>query len=273
MNLIIGKGQLGMALYKALAKRGKMVHLCPGRYPDEKFISEIKGLRDATVWNCVGAGSVEAAKQDFDRALSLHVGLPQMLMLNLDKSCQLVNFSSDYALDPTLSEYALTKHTMESLHQVYHQDRSACLRITSLYGSYRPLSCFPGKLLQNFPSPTTVFLPTNHVTPTPVDWLADRLVMDLQAYISPDVHEVVPEGSVSLLNWGRMILGEHYEILARPDNHRPVNALLQDYLAIEDTWEDLWTTYSKSTLDAAHTALRDGSTTTSRINPALFNGT
>lgn len=273
MHLILGKGQLGMALRRTLAVNGHRVEVYGKRYPDLARDPDILGFRDATVWNCVGDGSVERAREGFDASISAHLGLSHFLMTSLHESCKLILFSSDYALEGNRSEYGLIKEMQERLFMMHHRDRTACIRITTLYGPYRPLSCFPGKLLKNFPTKQTVTLPLNHVTPTPVDWLADRLVREYAGYIDSSPHDVCPDGSVSILNWGRMILPPDWEVIHRAeDETRPVDALLCDLNTSED-WETLWNLYKNSTLEAVRMHLKAGSISTSKVTQALFNGT
>jgi dTDP-4-dehydrorhamnose reductase len=278
MHVILGKGQLGTALRNRLMKDGQQPWcVWKPRYPEDYNPAMFQDLKNATIWNCVGFGSVEDAKRDFQTSLRVNLELPQFLMKNLDESSRLVLFSSDYAVEAERSEYAFIKSTMEALYNHMNlkgTKRMACLRVTSLYGPYRPLSCFPGKLLKNYPAPCELKLPNNHVVPTPVDWLADELVRNLGRYIGEIPWDVCPGvGTVSLLDWGRMILGDEYTITAKGlDESRPKISHM-DCTTNEESWEDLWKVYGKSTLAAAHMHLKAGATSTSTPTQALFNGT
>lgn len=278
MHVILGKGQLGTALRNRIMRDGQTPWVVSGhRYPEDYKPEMFQNFKNATIWNCIGFGSVEDTKRDFQTSLRVHLELPQFLMNNLDDSSRLVLFSSDYAIEAEKSEYAFIKSMMEALFNhtnIKGKKRMACIRVTSLYGPYRPLSCFPGKLLKNYPKPCELKLPTNHVVPTPVDWLADHLMNNLGRYIGELPWDVCPGvGTVSLLDWGRMILGDEYTITGKGiDESRPRISNM-DCTTNDESWEDLWKVHGKSTLDAVRTHLKDGSTSTPTSTLALFNGT
>lgn len=267
-HLILGAGNLGLDLREAVAKSGQEAALLgPGwRFPDDG-IKEIIYQNPDVVWCTVGAGSVAQAKQDFRPFLELHVNLPLLLMQALPDTAQIVLFSTDYVAHPASlasptmrnrfprSLYAMSKSWMEDLAVMRCPEpltrRVRVIRVGSLYGHHRPEKTFPGRLLASYPKPDTLHLPQNLVTPTPTAWLAEFIVRHLDTVFEDTsvVHHCAPLGNISVLNWGKRILGEEYKIFSKGfDPERPRESNLQCSFAFPPQWQELWEKYGRPSM-------------------------
>lgn len=206
------------------------------------------------VWVTLGAGSVEGAQKNFKAYSDLHIRLI-MELAQASTSYVLHVFSSDYVVDPLRSLYAYSKSVMENLLQILNRPRTNIYRVGSLYGEHKPALNFPNKLLKNFPKPCSLVLPENHVTPTPTDWLAEKLLNQVfQPLDKPRISNVLPEGSIEVHEWAKLILGPEYEIFTKGyDESRPSNVSLEYNLDTTglpgptNNWKDLWDARNKKT--------------------------
>lgn len=260
VHVVIGKGKLGVALTETLMRKNQEVRMFSQStgyfYPNPTGIKPILDASPDYVWCCVGAGSVEECRNNYERALLLHVALPAKLLRNCAPKTKVILFSTDYVADENeswnpksysvrfKSEYALSKFTMEN--QFYWENRknSACIRIGNLYSvRYFPEKCFPMKAIINAQGKNVLYFPENEVTPTPVEWLAEYLVENLNELTAfgPVVHHVAPDHSVSILNWAKHFIPEKIQILSSGlDPYRPARCALGCSLGKVPTWQDLW---------------------------------
>jgi len=255
-HVIIGNGNLGNSIATELLKRNntkqenniiKIFSTSNGwKYPTS--LDPIYDEIPMHVWVTVGAGSVEQAKANYLPFIDLHIKLPIELAQNLNDMTYLHVFSTDYVLDKRLdnwpmnrSLYALSKDSMEEALTFMDRPKTCVYRVGSLYGTHKPNKCFPYKLKKNSlkNEPT---LPINFVTPTPTDWLASVLISNLPfAQNSMAIFNVAPEGCVSVVEWGSLILDKKIKE-SGIDISRPANSEIGCDLPhqIKNTWLDLW---------------------------------
>lgn len=261
MNIIIGKGNLGVDLQVALKDRSvNSVMESAGQgfeWPESE--PHILSQKPECIWVTAGKGSVESAKDpwNLEDSLKTHTFLPISMALALPKEIRLVFFSSDYVADEAdttctaksnprpRSLYACTKMWMEQGITMMKRPNTAIVRVGTLYGHHFPERCFPGKLKLNYPRPGEVFLPQNLVTPTPTWWAARMLVQNAGKLFSDQgtlVHHLAPIGNIPVVNWGRKILGQGYEVFSKGfDASRPHYSNLGCSLGKPNTtWEKLW---------------------------------
>lgn len=226
-HVVLGLGNLGFDLMRTIHQAGDDGECLSrnSRFPlrfnyPEDGIDVIAEHRPDVVWCTVGAGSVAQAKENFWPFIQSHVELPLKLISHLPKSTRIVLFSTDYVADEKnpkehactgkpRSLYAFSKLWMEQMVVALDPVNVRIVRVGSLYGSFKPQACFPGKVLANRPTA----LPTNFVTPTGTFWLSEFLLNNLDAlflrkYI---VQHVAPKGNIRMCDWGREILGSEIE--------------------------------------------------------------
>lgn len=213
---------------------------------------------DSVIWCCVGAGSVDGAKEDFNRYIDLHVGLPSLLIQNAPPKTHLIFFSTDYVASEMLSSdpdratiapkslYAYSKLWMEQLIIASARPRTVAIRVGTLYGNHRPERTFPGKLKATAHDLTPLEIPINRVTPTPTWWLAEILAERWQDLFAQDrlpIHHLAPTGNVSTMSWARMFMPDKFKIKpAGTDPERPgvsyLGCTIPGYCA--PTWDYFW---------------------------------
>lgn len=260
MHAVIGKGNLGLDLQSALKDRGIDSDL----YTKDNFewpesTPHFRQKKYDCVWIAAGRGSVHDSKDAWglQRQLETLTFLPVSMALELPKSSKLVVFSSDYAADEAdmmalgrsnprpKSLYACTKVWMEQGLTFLKRPGTSIVRVGSLYGHHYPERTFPGKLKKNFPKPCDVFLPQNMVTPTPTWWIAQMLVDNFARIFSDQgttTHHLAPVGNCTIVQWGRLILGEGYNVMTKGfDQERPSFSKLGCSIAKPNvTWLELW---------------------------------
>lgn len=259
MHLVLGNGNLGRSLANQLAQRGltyKLLDKSEFCYPEKTLLMD----KPTHVWCCIGAGSVNRAKEDFNGVISTHVQLPIHLMKTLPEKVKLVFFSTDYVADeknPSLplhktseprSLYALSKLWLEQSVVFSKRANTCVVRVGSLYGRHFPERTFPGRLRANYPVPGPVTLPRNLVTPTPTDWLAEGLLDTQSKFMftpSPCIKHCAPKGNVSVAHWGRLILDKSYTVYeAGYDEERPKISDLNCSFWPPEDWKELWEKYT-----------------------------
>lgn len=258
VHLIIGKGNLGLDLQKKLSESGhesRILTRSEGWSWPESFES-MQALNPECIWYCVGAGSVEVAIRDFNAVVSAHALIPIDMMRRFSKETKFVLFSSDYAAsedDPTnpqkrthrpRSLYALSKIWMEEGFEFLNKPNACVVRVGSLYGKHISSRTLPGRLHEKFPEPCSLMLPTNTVVPTLTAWVADVLVKNYERlFFGPHrkTYHLAPQGGVSVLNWGKRILGSEYHIDPKGiDETRPERSNLGCSFGEAPHWEELW---------------------------------
>lgn len=136
----------------------------------DSFLEQGRLRSELVVWNCLAAGSVAECKEDPQKTALLHTLIPVTMSGELYLAgVRVVNFSSDYAAYPELSQYAFQKWALEkSCHE-----HSIIIRVSSLYSTkYKPDDHLFARLKKNFPQPCKAGLPRNVVFPSPVEWVA-----------------------------------------------------------------------------------------------------
>lgn len=256
-NIILGDGNLARSLLEEIEKRDGQRLLYQFtrdngfNYPYTIPSINIKDPQNTIVWNTIGAGSVPEAKENFEKVLNVHVALVSLLTRILPKDVMMINFSTNYVVDPEHlqdntrsaplpdSLYALSKKMMEDF--VILQDRSNvhCIRVANLYGIHKPTKTFPGKILEN--SYRITSLPPNMLTPTPTEWLA-RKCLDHAGDIRDSeypIHHLAPVGEISAVEFGKKILDKELEIGAR-DSNRPMHSAIGNSFGIPDDIHKCW---------------------------------
>lgn len=262
-HLVVGAGNLGLDIYQRLERNSEKVERCSlstgwnllAIGEEEAFLQYAR--RFDVVWYCLGYGSVNEAKENSYDAHRVHVELPKKLI----EVCPYVFlFSSDYVADekspqsiashsrPLKSHYAHLKWLMECA--VCQSENATAIRVGSLYGSHKPMSTFPGRLLNNVHKKNIVKLPINLVTPTSTSWLAEILMQNFDRLFKGDerIHHAAPHGFVTVREWGSMILEKP---MTNEDTffdyERPLLSCLGTSFADHQThwldrWNEEWTT-------------------------------
>lgn len=149
-HLVIGLGNLGMDIFNALKLQGNEVSaLAPKeihKRPSWTEVAKAASLYDF-VWYCIGGGSIEETKRHPIIMERIHVMIPYQISMWLKEDARLILFSSDYALDSSLSTYAKLKSKMEK--QFNNHDNVIIFRVNCLYGFHQPEKSIFWKLLKS----------------------------------------------------------------------------------------------------------------------------
>jgi len=239
-HIIIGNGNLGFSFAKELLERNETVKILSAsngwRYPTN--LDEIHSYAPDHVWVTVGAGSIEQARSNFNPFADLHIRLPVELAQTLNNNVTLHVFSTDYVIQAN-NLYALSKIFMENALNVINRPKTYIYRVGSLYGTYKPHKCFPYKLKKNSLTNEKISLPSNHICPTPTDWIAKTILnMDKEFFRT---YTIAPRGEVSVKEWGEIILKRPLDCngidKSRPDE---VTYAVCPPSVQSPTWLDLW---------------------------------
>lgn len=258
-HAIIGKGNLGLDLAQEIVKRGDTAHIFTRsegfHWPHS--LEDLKKVNPDYIWITAGGGSVEQANKDFAGVVHTHSVMPIEIMKAFPTNVKIILFSSDYVAneeypnDPfkrtskPRSLYALSKIWMEEAFEFLNRDNACVIRVGSLYGKHFYQRSFPGKLASRFPEPDKIVLPTNVIVPTLTAWVAEVLVKQIDYLcMSPTkkIYHCAPKGNVSVINFGRMILGEGYRFESRGvDQSRPEKSGLGcNFFESAPQWDELW---------------------------------
>lgn len=277
VHAIIGAGNLGLDLNR-LFKKGKATSRIFSRsygfnYPCD--LSAIEELSPTVIWLTVGAGSVGECKKDFVRAIDLHIRLVAELR-NKFADIPIICFSTDFVASeeyPWASDkrvktprslYALSKLWLEDYAKMV--EKVWVIRVGSLYGEWKPKTCFPGKLVQNArtlirgetesddESPKQIQLPVNKIGPTPTAWLAQQLIekFDLIIDNKQKIHHLGPIDNITVSDWGKLILDQANINLpivdGDIDEDRPpegkLGSSLHHWTQKPPGWKELWDQYA-----------------------------
>jgi dTDP-4-dehydrorhamnose reductase len=257
-HIVLGAGNLGKDLTEHLSALNYGPDAAiPWCYPTDGIMPVLVN-KPEVIWCCVGAGSVEGAKNNMPLYIDLHVRLAAELLQFTPPGVHLIFFSSDYAAnelspsDPEQSTlapkslYACSKLWLEHLVKTTDRSRAVVIRIGSLYGNHRPDKTFPGKLRKNCSNLSSIDLPINRVTPTPTWWLAEILASNWRALFSRNrvpVHHLAPTGNVTTLGWARLFMDEKFSIKPSGfDAERPAMSLLGCSIPgiARPAWSTLW---------------------------------
>lgn len=253
-HVVLGRGNLGTDLDLALRKAGHEV-FTPSvgsyRYPGQLPVGH---LMDADfVWCAIGAGSVEAAKEDFRPFLDLHVRLPMELAQHLPEKARLILFSTDYCSEPGFMDrslYSLSKRMMEHSMILSKRENVRVYRIGSLYGSHRPDRTLPGKLARRLEIDHRVIeLPVNRCRPTSTQWLAEKLVAHQEEHMGHLITTAAPMGVTTVLDWAKEMFPDRAnQFQSRGiDESRPVilesGSLFGRVTPDGEDWRSVWRRY------------------------------
>lgn len=273
-HLVVGRGNLGMDLAIKIREKGfDLRHWTLSRTEEGFRPADARGsyflpleaaLHDFDhIWFAVGAGSVDAAKEDFRPFARLHIELPLYLAQKADVKTKVHLFSTEYLCNAdaahwSKSLYAFSKSAMErgvSELSKEQRDRTYIWRIGSLYGVHRPLQTFPGKILRRLEDDSDpIVLPPNECIPTPTEWLAEHLIKQRGSMnLSP--RWVRPAAVATPYEWAKMAFGSkwHRFELGAKDENRP--AQLHHIGNFGDEWFLLWAAYGPAVLKAAEAEL------------------
>lgn len=261
-HLILGAGNLGLDLAHELKRAGFDVivvsrHDSTFNYPVDSVEMLLSYIEPDFIWNTIGAGSVEAANDNFTPFVDLHVRLVADLIQYA--KCPVINFSTDYAAsesDPSnprasgfKSKYALSKNMMENLILFSGRKDVKAIRVSALYGRHKKDRSYPVKIASR---PTSAFS-LNECTPTPTKWLAGKLAYHtdlLLGHTWPIIH-FAPKGRVSYADWAVKILGEEVVNQFKIDHSRPIVSNLGNSIFGDNSlenWEELWDIYKSEVL-------------------------
>lgn len=274
-HLVIGAGNLGYDLKNEIVRQSsdrrsvELATLSNGFDVRDREQVRAKVAQDFDViWYAVGQGSVQQAKDDPDEARLIYHHVPKSILLFASSRTRLVFFSTDYVADENdpsnpaaitsvySSLYSEIRAESEAMIMRINRPLTTIVRVGSLYGTHKPETTFPGRILKNFGanSELRVRLPRNLVTPTPTLWLASLLVENEKNLFSDSGttrHHGAPLGNVSVWDWGVFVLEGIREASAFSrdefyDEERPkISNLKSSFLGENWHWHDLWKTYFK----------------------------
>jgi dTDP-4-dehydrorhamnose reductase len=251
-HLILGNGNLGHDICEKLKENPENEIILLSRstnwiFPEDLwFLKQLCNCAPNYVWHCLGSGSIDEAKKNPEMTRAINVKLPELLM-TLFFDSRIILFSSDYAdsrFGPIKSFYAKTKYEMEQLSwsSSHNNGNIRVIRVSSLYGVHNPDNCFPGRLKSHCKDKEFVSLPGNITTPTPTDWLADIILKNIDGIFSTKevIHYCAPCNPISIMDWGRLVLGEKKYSYLPFDEERPLFSNLGcSFAEIKDTCAEL----------------------------------
>lgn len=266
VHLVTGSGNLAEALKQGLTDRGFAVAAVPFEMVDGWKSDDFPELKDVgVVWHCTG-GRHREAREDRSRSFRHNFDLPSVFMDRAPPETRLVFFSTlecahrEYPTRPHMrnadpqSEFVRQKLALEGLVVSRNRPFSAYVRLGALYGEYRPMQCFPGRLLsEDWKESAALSLPMNEVVPTPVDWVAQSLIRTMDRNLwnasTYTCHHLAPLGSVSAFDWAKIVFGQarhsgsFFEKVTW-DHTRPRIQLGGSSLdVIDEHWSSLWSLY------------------------------
>jgi len=229
--LIFGNSNLGRDLFLVCQELGLSTHHVSRNY--HKFSADFSDVYEADIiFNTVGG------KQSDDSETLWNINITfNHSLLKTYPNIPIIAFSSNSALEPYRSHYGSIKKSLESLTSLH--ENFYVVRVSGLYGSHFPLRTFPGKLKNNYPKPTKLTLPLNKIQPTPTRWLAEKLIT---SDFTSNLTSIAPQGGISYCDWGKIILGEKYDITDRGYEPAYVSDILLSSTYAE-TWGELWKKY------------------------------
>lgn len=256
-HVIIGKGNLGIDISiaaKAMGNDARIFTSSDGFTLDS--IPQIAALQPDYLWVTAGFGSIEQCKANPYKAFDTHLGLPISVIQSMPECTRIGLFSTDYVADPhdldnpnkmvsdPRSLYALSKASMERAVKMMNRPNVTVFRVSTLYGTHLPMKTLPGRLLTKFPSPCTIKLPQNHVTPTSTHWISEIILNSLPLLFSPvgpQFHNCAASTGTSVMNFGRRILGDQYTYESKGmDWERPAYSNIDCSFTQAPTWEQMW---------------------------------
>lgn len=226
-HLILGAGNLGMDLHRALTRekvkvdilsrsvssvRGLKLDVEHGTTPTGKAtatLGELAFMDYDVIWNTLGnCGPSDDPVRGVEQ-MDLHYKFPVLLRRACPKA-RLILFSTHYLNhDPhgMRSAYALSKLAME---RAFENDKLAFVaRVGSLYGKQKPMSCLPGKIVAQLLSghQEIARAAENRVSPTPTAWLA-RYLLALQPWKDHGLRNLAPAKMLPVRVWIERIIEE-----------------------------------------------------------------
>lgn len=263
-HLIVGSGNLALSLREELEAVTSSITQVPFDIVDAWRTNDFPSLRGAgTIWFCTGGRHAEA-KAHPNRSHRHNVDLPRIVMDRSDAGTKLVFFSTadcahpDYPSRPDmrtpapLNEFATQKLQLEGTIIAANRPLTACVRLSTLFSSKKPLSTMPGRLLRADWGDIALSFPANEVTPTPAEWAAVSLILSTETNLwrddRPTIHHLSPIGSISAHDWAKLILGGGRKYVERRhfDATRPRQHALGTTLHVAtDHWSTLWPLYFK----------------------------
>ena len=136
---------------------------------------------------------------------------------------------------------------MENILIATNKPKTYVYRVGSLYGVHKPQKCFPYKLKKNLVDAQKkgleIKLPSNHITPTPTDWVADSVIHALNS-LGEDfkIFNVAPMLCCKVQEWGELILQQPIKENDF-DYSRPIYSNIGCDLPTQieqKSWLDLW---------------------------------
>ncbi len=254
MDIVIGKGNLGKDLEKALIASGQEVTVVSLSDGFDYRTFQWYGHPPRCIWVAAGIGSIKECEANPTKALETHAIMPLELYKRFPETF-FVFFSTDYCATeagmwPTFrSFYEITKHALErgfdAMNYANHNvlgTHGCVVRVGSLYGRHFPDKCLPYKLLSSVIEKGYASCVTNKITPTPTDWLAETLVKNFHRLPEEGFHNVAPQGNVSVIDFAKTFIDEDL-IKETPitDQRRPYESKLVCKFERIPTWLELWT--------------------------------
>lgn len=242
-HLILGAGNLGLDLKLQAEKRGDLA-LVASRSSGWDYTKQgldpirIQLAWATDIWCTIGAGSIEGAERDFRDYADLHIKLPMELVQNAPHEVRIHLFTTNYirASETKRTLYARSKKYMEKLVLSTNRPNVSIYEVQSLYGTHKPWSCFPGKVIKSYlDKKEPISVPSNECVPTPTDWLAESILM-----LDPIgfVPRCWPDGYVSQLVWASTLVPTNKELFI--DYRRPIEQEGQMVISNKNGCKTLW---------------------------------
>lgn len=210
-HLIVGNGNLGCSLENCLKISRKNYvkmatkdrgYLFPQNYDHLMLLNS--GTLFDYIWYCVGPGGVSGCDKNPSLARTLHINIPTAIAEQCRHS-KIIYFSSDYAdTSDTTFPTTYAKIKIDAEKRFSEMKNVSVIRVSSLWGTWKKWSCFPGKLIANHWEDDVLTLPPNITTPTNTDWLATMLTTYVEEIVSNKIiHTIAPLEPMNYCEWVR----------------------------------------------------------------------
>lgn len=195
-HAIIGTGNLGLDIALTLEKANhEVIFLDKAKGPDSYDV----------IWCTAGAGGPSPSLDVYLHQIETHIQLAQGLVEGVPPETRIVLFSTHYLNNDAEgwhSRYAHTKAIMEELSE--RHPNVVVFRVGSLYGKWFKHKTFPGKIISKLYAREPMTIPTNLITPTSTEWLAENIAENILDF-KPGIYSIGPSGKITVAQWARMI--------------------------------------------------------------------
>ena len=229
--LIYGNGNLGDALARTCQTLAISYHLTSKsqcRYSDD-FSDENQAT---VIFNTIGGKPGDTFNDLYRKNIEFNNYLSKQ-----HPNIPIFAFSASEALESWRSPFGTIKSALEKLAEA--STNIFLFRVANLYGSHKPANQFPQKIKAKYPKPSILVFPGNPIQPTPVLWLALKILSGDMHEGDEHIKDIAPSGLTTYAEWASEILGAEYNIKSGAmDTERNVFRTLNG--KTNPHWRELW---------------------------------